>query len=98
LVEKKVGKCLSVELDVQGIDNFVRVRVRLDVRLPLARVVTVSRDKQREFYGVKYEKITNFSGVCGLFGHTHSKCGTGKHDENTLKWGEFIKADFETWK
>jgi hypothetical protein len=47
---------------------------------------------------VKYEKITNFSGVCGLFGHTHSECGTGKHDENTLKWGEFIKADFETWK
>jgi hypothetical protein len=21
-----------------------------------------------------------------------------EHDENTLKWGDFIKADFDTWK
>jgi hypothetical protein len=98
LIEKKVGKCLSVELDVQGMGNFVRIRVRLDVRLPLARVVTVSRDKQREFYILKYEKIPKFCAFCGLFGHIHTECGNGEHDEKTLKWGDFIKADFETWK
>jgi hypothetical protein len=98
LVEKKVGKCISVELNVQGIGNFVRVRVRLDVRLPLARVVTISREKQREFYAVKYEKIPRFCGFCGLLGHIHTECGTGEHDESKLKWGDFIKADFDTWK
>jgi hypothetical protein len=87
LVEKKVGKFVSVELKVQGVGNFVRVRVRLDVRKPLARVVTISRDGQREFYAVKYEKIPKFCGVCGLFGHIHTECGTGEHDESTLKWG-----------
>jgi hypothetical protein len=98
LVEKKVGKCVSAEFNVQGTGNFVRVRVRLDVRLPLARVVTISREKQREFYVVKYEKIPRFCGFCGLLGHIHTECGTGEHDENTLKWGDFIKADFDTWK
>jgi hypothetical protein len=87
LVEKKVGKFVSVELKVQGVGNFVRVRVRLDVRKPLARVVTISRDGQREFYAVKYEKIPKFCGVCGLFGHIHTECGTVEHDESTLKWG-----------
>jgi hypothetical protein len=97
LVEKKIAKCISVKFDVRGMGNFIRARVRLDVRRPLARVVTMSREKQREFYVVLYEKIPKFCGVCGLLGHTHTECGTGEHDENTLKWGDFIKADFETW-
>jgi hypothetical protein len=32
LMEKKVGKVLKVETNVQGMGNFVRVKVRLDVR------------------------------------------------------------------
>jgi hypothetical protein len=70
----------------------------LDVRLPLARVVTISREKQHEFYAVKYEKIPKFCGFCGLFWHIHTECGSGEHDETTLKRGDFIKADFETWR
>jgi hypothetical protein len=56
LTERKVGKAIKVETDVNGIGNFVRVRVVLDVSKVLARFVTVSRAGQREFYQVKYEK------------------------------------------
>jgi hypothetical protein len=98
LTEKKVGKVVEVETAIQGTGNFVRVRVRLDVRKPLARFVTVSRGGQKEFYQIKFEKIPKFCGACGLFGHTHMECGTGEHDEETLKWGDWLKADFETWK
>ena len=52
LTEKKVGKVLGVETDVKGMGNFVRVKVKLDVRKALARFVTVSRDKKREFYQI----------------------------------------------
>jgi hypothetical protein len=97
LIEKKVGKVVKVETDVQGVGNFVRARVRIDVRTPLARCVTMSRAGQREFYAVKYEKIPKFCGACGFFGHTFTECGTGEHDEATLKWGDWLKADFETW-
>jgi hypothetical protein len=44
-----------------------------------------------------YEKISRFCGACGYFGHSHLKCGTGEHDEETLKWGDFLKINWETW-
>jgi hypothetical protein len=68
----------------------------LDVRKPLAGFVTVSREAHREFYQVKFEKIPNLCGACGHFGHTNL-CGTGEHDEAKLKWGDFLKADWDTW-
>jgi hypothetical protein len=97
LDQKKVGPVSTVETQIAGINNFVRVRVKLDVRKPLARFVSVVRGGQREFYQIKFEKIPRFCGACGFLGHTHLECGTGEHDESKLKWGDFLKADWETW-
>jgi hypothetical protein len=30
-------------------------------------------------------------------GHTHLECGSGEFDDDSLKWGEFLKAEWETW-
>jgi hypothetical protein len=97
LTEKKVGKVTKVELDSMGMGNFVRVRVRLDVRKVLARFVSIVRGGARELYQMQYEKIPKFCGDCGLFGHSHLECGSGEHVEEDLKWGEFLKADWDTW-
>jgi hypothetical protein len=97
LTEKKVGQVLKVETDVNGMGNFVRVRVRLDVRNVLTRAVSISRNKEREIYLIQYEKIPKFCGACGYFGHSYLECGTGEHDESKLKWGDFLKADWDTW-
>jgi hypothetical protein len=97
LTEKKVGKVKKVELNVHGVGNFVRVRVVLDVRKPLARFVSLSRAGEREIYQIKYEKMPRFCGACGFMGHTHLECGSGEFDEDKLKWGEFLKADWDTW-
>jgi hypothetical protein len=99
LTEKKVGKVIGkVETNLNGVGNFVRVRVKLNVAKPLARFVTVSRAGQREFCQIKYEKMPKFCGACGYMGHTHLECGSGEHDEEKLKWGDFLKADWSTWK
>jgi hypothetical protein len=87
LTERNVGKAIKVETVVHGQGNFVRVRVKLDVRKKLARVVTVSREKKREYYQIQYEKIPRFCGACGFLGHSHLECGSGEHDESKLKWG-----------
>jgi hypothetical protein len=79
------------------VNNFVRVRVKLDVRKALARFVTVVRAGQREFYPIKFEKMPKFCGACGFFGHTYLECGSGEHDESKLKWGDWLKAEWETW-
>jgi hypothetical protein len=97
LVERKVGKVSEVELDVQGAGNFVRARVKLDVRLSLARCVSMSRARQREIYQIKCEQMPRFYGACGMIGHSHLECGTGEFDEEKLKWGDWLKADWDSW-
>jgi hypothetical protein len=94
LTEKKVGKVVEVQTDVQGAGNFVRDQVRLDIRAPLARFVSMSRGGRREMFAIKFEKMPRF---CGLVGHSHLECGSGEYEEKNLKWGDFMKADWETW-
>jgi hypothetical protein len=57
----------------------------------------MSREKVREIYPIKYEKMPIFCGACGFIGHTHQECGTGEHEEENLKWGDFLKAVWDTW-
>jgi hypothetical protein len=92
LTERKVGQVLKVETDINGMGNFVRVKVRLDVRKVLARAVSISRNKEREIYLIQYEKIPKFCGACGYFGHSYLECGTCEHDEDKLKWGGFLEV------
>jgi hypothetical protein len=97
LVEKKVGKIIGVETDVQGAGNFVHARVKLDIHKPLAWFVSMSKAGQREIFEIKYEKMPKFCGACGFIGHSHLECGTGEFEEDILKWGDWLKADWDTW-
>jgi hypothetical protein len=97
LMEKKVGKALTVETVIPGVNNFVRVQVKFDVRKVLARFVTVVRGGQREFFQLKYEKFPKFCGACGFLGHSHLECESGEHNEDDLKWGDWLKAEWSTW-
>jgi hypothetical protein len=87
----------KIELVSMGMGNFVRVRVKLDVRKVLSRFVSISRAGVREPFQSQYEKIPKFCGACGFFGHSHLECGSDEHDETSLKWGDFLKADWDTW-
>jgi hypothetical protein len=89
LVKKKIGEVKEVETNIPGINNFVRAHVKLDVRKVLARFVTVVRGEHHEFYHIKFEKFPKFCGACGFLGHTYLECGSGEHDEDKLKWGDW---------
>lgn len=97
LIERKIGKVVEIQIDVQGAGNFVRVKVKLDVRKVLERFVSMSREGKREIFQLKYEKMPRLCGSCGFIGHSHLECGTGEHIEEELRWGEWLKADRETW-
>jgi hypothetical protein len=97
MVEKKVGHIEEIQYDVQGAGNFVRVKVKLDVRKVLERFVSMIREGKREVFLLKYEKMPRFCAACGFIGHSHLECGTGEHDEANLKWGDYFKADWDTW-
>ena len=97
LAERKIGPVDKVEPELEGIGNFVRIRARVNVHKPVTRFVTISRQGEREFYHLKYEKFPKFCGACGQFGHMYTECGTGEHQIAKLKWGDWLRADWETW-
>jgi hypothetical protein len=98
LAAKKFDNVDKVETTLQGVGNFVRVNVKVNVEAILPWFVTISRNGQHEFFKILYEKFPRFCGACGLLGHVHTECGTGEHDESKLRWGDWLKADSESWR
>jgi hypothetical protein len=81
----KVGDFVASEGVVNAFEgNFYRVRVRLDVRKPLKIVVSMVREKKRELFFVKYEKLPNWCQVCGHLGHEYKDHGDGIHPPQAL--------------
>jgi hypothetical protein len=85
-------KEIQVKLPAGYVGEFVRLQVRIDVKKKLTRFVSVTKDKQKEWYQLKYEKLPTFCHNCGHLGHWHEECGDGVHDESNFEWGEFILA------
>jgi hypothetical protein len=94
-MSRGVGEVLEVQIKLPAgfIGSFVRIKVKLDVNKKLSRFVAMTRDKKREYYQVKYEKMPDFCAHCGMIGHWYEECGTGEHDPSSFEWGDFIMAD-----
>jgi hypothetical protein len=92
---REMGEIVEVQIRLPAgfIGEFVRVRAKIDVNKKLKRFVSMTKNKQKDWYQVKYEKLPTFCGNCGMIGHWHEECGDGVHDESKLQWGNFILAD-----
>jgi hypothetical protein len=60
---------VQIKLPASFIGSFVRLKVKLDVNKKLSRFVSMTREKKKEFYQVKYEKMPDFYAHCGMIGH-----------------------------
>jgi hypothetical protein len=94
-MSRNVGEIKEVQIKLPAgyIGSYVRLKVRLDVNKKISRFVAMTRDKKKEFFHVKYEKMPDFCAVCGMLGHWFEECGTGEHDPAKFEWGDFILAD-----
>ncbi|KAM0917441.1 hypothetical protein ACQ4PT_009513 [Festuca glaucescens] len=93
----KVGKFVSAEPttgDFTG--NFYRVRVMIDVREPLQRVVSLIRQGKRELFLIKFEKLPDWCSFSGHLGHVYKEHGDGLHAPKDLKFVGLL-AD-PTWR
>jgi hypothetical protein len=91
---RQIGEITEVQVKLPAgfIGEFARVRAKIKVDNKLVRFVSITKDKKRDRYQLKYEKLPVFCGACGLLGHWHQECGTGEHEESKLEWGDFILA------
>lgn len=94
-VAKKVGEIITVQVNDGKINStpYLRVRVWIDLRKPLVRVVPITL-KDRMKCLVQYEKLPSFCFFCGCLGHEASECGDGVHPKETCEWGDWLRAPF----
>jgi hypothetical protein len=77
--------------------QYMRLRVRIDVRLPLKKDTKV-KDKEGKWCSVKfkYEKLGIFCFVCGIMGHAENKCEVRfsmEQDDGVREWSAEIRAE-----
>jgi hypothetical protein len=75
----------------------MRIRVQIDVRLPLKKDTKV-KDKEGNWCTTKfkYEKLGIFCFVCGVMGHTENKCEirfSMEQDDGVREWSAEIRAE-----
>lgn len=76
--------------------EFMRVKIKVDVRLPLKRRKKIcSKNRKESIVNCKYEKLADFCFVCGMLSHTERFCKKrieGGGDSVTRDWGSWLRA------
>ncbi|CAN6268596.1 unnamed protein product [Urochloa humidicola] len=71
--------CMDLDEDDTALGSYLRIKVRLDIRKPLMRGVTVyvgEEGKEKPVWcPVEYEFLPDFCYTCGIIGHTDKICG-----------------------
>ena len=78
LLGKRLGTVTKVDKNKDGHckDNFVRIRVNIDVTAPLRRGfhVQLGSKSEKTWIDVKYERLGDFCFDCGYLGHSWKFC------------------------
>lgn len=81
-IGNEIGEFVEADVGSGGkaVGAFLRIKIRLDIRTPLMRGVTVLVGKKGEevehWCPLVYEFLPDFCFVCGLIGHTEKTCST----------------------
>ncbi|KAL2938370.1 hypothetical protein RDABS01_021819 [Bienertia sinuspersici] len=98
-IARKVGEYVGMDNnDIIGINKFVRLRVRIDVRKPLLNHVDLKlKGGGSKRIPIKYEKLPVFYYVCGVLGHGEKDCEEDGDECVARKFNETLRA-LTPWK
>ena len=93
-----IAKCISVDVDKDGMawghELRIRVAVRVDQPIPSGVLVrTLEDDEDGRWFELKYEKTPHFCFDCGCLVHSKEGCQAEKLD--VKQWGEWLRAALE---
>ncbi|KAE8777909.1 Long chain acyl-CoA synthetase 9, chloroplastic [Hordeum vulgare] len=72
--------------------------VIIDVRKPLKNHVSVVKEKKRQIFRVKYERLPDWCAVCGMIGHLYTEHGDGVHAPETMIFKDLRALWRGAWK
>lgn len=76
--------------------EYMRLKIRLDVRKPLKRKKKIKRKNGTKFtVSCKYERLGEFCFICGLLSHTERFCRRNldkRSEMGTKEWGLWLRA------
>lgn len=106
----EIGKFVDTDVGPGGkaIGAFLRVKVRIDIRKPLMRGVTVLVGKEghevERWCPLTYEFLPDFCFICGCIGHVDKICsskvgvGVKKQFDRSLRWMPERKRFDDGWR
>ncbi|KAE8771313.1 hypothetical protein D1007_56835 [Hordeum vulgare] len=84
---------LETRINGNSRGDYVRVRVKHDIRKLLTKFIGIVKDKTRKVFVVRYEKLARFCSACSIIGHEHKEYGNDMFEEKDLKFGAYLYAD-----
>lgn len=99
LVGSHIGKMIKFddENNYGPWRKYMRVRVQIDVNVPLQQELIIEREKGESIKLVfKFEKLGKFCFVCGVIGHSENFCSDkfeASSEGNSKKWGAYLRAE-----
>jgi hypothetical protein len=74
-----VGLFLDVDVEENGtaVGRYLRIKVRIDIRVPVMRGVTIESKEEEDqnwWCPLEYEFLPEFYHCCGIIGHTDKSC------------------------
>ncbi|KAL2941778.1 hypothetical protein RDABS01_030128 [Bienertia sinuspersici] len=100
---EEIGKCMGglLEYDASdplGLEQFMRMKIHLDIEKPLRRGLKIATSKgSSKWVDIKYERIGDFCYYCGRLGHIDRDCLTNNGEEDkpenmVYKYGPWLRA------
>lgn len=96
IIGNDVGEFMDVDVEENGTaaGYYLRVKVRIDIRQPIMRGVTLDTDDELEanlWCPFEYEFLPEFCHCCGIIGHTDRRCSISV-PEKERQYGRWLRV------
>ena len=94
-IGEEVGEFVEMEKEDDGsaVGRFMRIKVRIDIRKPLMRGVTlnIAESNKDLWCPLVYEYLPDFCYICGIIGHVDKACSTKLQKGEAPQFGKHLR-------
>jgi hypothetical protein len=91
-----VGESVAVDVEEDGtaVGEYLRIKVRINISVPLLRgtTINVGENKQARWCPFEYEYLPEFCYTCGILGHDDKSCVTKLGKGERQQFGSWLRA------